>query len=268
MSEAEAVERVEEPVTIASLVDDLLEMGISAGDTLLVHASLSTLGWVCGGAPAVVDALQRAVTDDGTLVMPTHTTQYSDPADWEQPPVPDEWVDTIRECRPPYRPAVTPSRGMGAIPECFRDYPDVGRSRHPEYSFAASGAAADAVIGGHSFDNGLGEGSPLARVYDRGGRVLLLGVDHDRNTSLHLAEYRAALPHESRRNVAPVLDGGDAVRVEYEDIEIDSSDFAALGADFEATTAVDSGRVGAAEATLVGQRALVDFAVGWLESNR
>lgn len=268
MSEADAIDRVDEAVTVSSLEQDLRALGVQAGDTLLVHASLSALGWVCGGAPAVVDALQRVLTADGTLVMPTHSTQYSDPAEWEHPPVPDAWVSTIRACRPAFRPALTPSRGMGAVPECFRDYPDVTRSRHPECSFAAWGAAAETIVADHSFDYGLGEESPLGRVYDRDGRVLLLGVGHDRNTSLHLAEYRAAIPHASRRNVAPVLEGDDVVRVEYEDIETDSADFAALGADYEAEVGVIEGQVGGAVATLAEQRPLVDFAVDWLETNR
>lgn len=268
MSEADAIGRVDEPVTVSSLVKDVRQLGVPAGRTLLVHSSLNALGWVCGGPPAVVDALQTVLTDAGTLVMPTHTTQYSDPADWERPPVPDDWVDAIRDCRPPYRPAVTPTREMGAVPECFRNYPDVVRSRHPEFSFAAWGADAEAVTAAHAFDHGLGEASPLARVYDRGGAVLLLGVGHDRNTSLHLAEYRADLPHETLWNTAPVLDGDEVRWVEYEDIVTDSTDFAALGADFEDAVGLTRGRVGAATATLVDQRTLVDYAVDWLETNR
>lgn len=268
MTEADAIARVDEPVTISSLVDDLRALGVSAGDTLLVHASLGALGWVCGGAPAVVDALQSVLTDAGTLVMPTHTTQYSDPADWEHPPVPGNWVETIRDCRPPFRPAVTPTRGMGAVPECFRGYPGVVRSRHPEFSFAAWGDGADVVVGDHAYDHGLGEGSPLARVYDRGGNVLLLGVGHDRNTSLHLAELRADLAAGTREHTAPVLDGDEVVRVTYEDVEIVSSDFTALGADFEAEVGLAEGSVGAATANLARQPALVDYAVDWLETNR
>lgn len=268
MGEADAIDQIDDPNTVTSLVDDFRGLGISPGDTLLVHSSMSALGWVCGDAPAVVDALQDTVTETGTLVMPTHTTQYSDPADWEQPPVPDDWVATIRERRPPYRTAVTPSRGMGAIPECFRCYPETIRSRHPEYSFSAWGAGARSIVADHSYDDGLGEGSPLARFYDRGGDVLLLGVDHERNTSLHLAEYRVGDPPRTVRNTAPVLKGGEVVHVEYEDIETDSSDFAELGAALEATNPVATGTVGAATAKLIDQRSLVDFAVDWMASNR
>ncbi len=266
--ERAAIERVDEPVTASTLVADLRGLGVDPEATVLVHSSLSALGWVAGGAQAVVDALLEAVTETGTLVMPTHSGQYTDPAGWSNPPVPDAWVDPIREAMPAYRPAVTPTRGMGAIPECFRTYPGVVRSRHPTDSFAARGAEAEAIVADHAFDDGFGEGSPLARLYERDAAVLLLGVGHERNTSLHLAEHRANVPKRRVTNRAPVLDGGRPVHVEYDDIELDDDDFAALGADFARRFDVPTGTVGAATARLVNQRTIVDFAVDWFESNR
>lgn len=268
MSEADAIERVDEPVTVSSLAADLRDLGLEAGDTLLVHSSTSALGWVAGGPPAVVDALQEVLTDDGTLVMPTHTSQYTDPAVWEAPPVPDDWVGQVCESRPPYRPSVTPTRGMGAIPECFRNYPDVVRSRHPQFSFAAWGADAAEIVGDHGFDGSLGENSPLARVYERDGDVVLLGVGHDTNTSIHLAEYRADFPKETITSTAPILADGRRVDVEITDLETSTDDFEELGEAFEREVGVCTGAVGAATAKLVDQRALVDFAVEWFEANR
>ncbi|KAB1196454.1 MULTISPECIES: aminoglycoside N(3)-acetyltransferase [Haloferax] len=268
MTEADAIEAVDEPGTVASLASDFRSLGIDAGDTLLVHSSLSSLGWVAGGPQAVVDALQEVLTPEGTLVMPTHSGQFTDPEGWENPPVPDDWIQPIRDEMPPFRPEVTPTRGMGAIAECFRTYPDVLRSEHPSLSFAAWGAGADEVVGGHELDYGLGENSPLARVYDRDGDVLLLGVGHDRNTSLHLAEYRADVEKEHTHSAAPLLRDGERVVVEYEDIEIDSDDFDALGADFESEVGLTEGTVGAATATYGSQPELVEFAVEWFESHR
>lgn len=268
MSEADAIEAVDEPGTVSSLASDLRSLGIDAGDTLLVHSSLRSLGWVAGGPQAVVDALQTVLTPDGTLVMPTHSGQYTDPDGWENPPVPDGWVEAIRESMPPFRPDVTPTRGMGAIPECFRNYPGVVRSDHPTVSFAAWGAGAEEIAGSHELDYGLGDRSPLARVYDRDGDVLLLGVGHDSNTSLHLAEHRADFEKERVESAAPLLRDGDRVVVEYQDIEISTDDFEAVGADFESEVGLVDGTVGAATARLVDQPALVDFAVEWFEEHR
>ncbi|OSC63358.1 AAC(3) family N-acetyltransferase, partial [Streptomyces sp. 4F] len=74
----------------------LRELGVRSDDTLLVHSSLSSLGWVCGGPVAVVQGLLDALGPDGTLVVPTQTGDLSDPALWQNPPVPREWWDTVR----------------------------------------------------------------------------------------------------------------------------------------------------------------------------
>lgn len=268
MSERDAVEAVEHPNTVDSLVSDLRDLGIERGETLLVHSSLRALGWVAGGAQAVVDALQQAVTPAGTLVVPTFTSQYSDPADWSNPPVPAEWVQRIPDAMPPFRPEVTPTRGVGVVPECFRTYPATVRSRHPEYSFGAWGADAGAIVADHSYDRGLGDDSPLAALEAREARVLLLGVGHEVNTSLHLAEHRAAVPSSKTSHRAPVLEDGERVCVEYSDIELRTDDFEAVGDAFERHHDVVTGQVGVAEATLLDQRPLVEFAASWFEANR
>ncbi|WP_117215482.1 aminoglycoside N(3)-acetyltransferase [Allorhizocola rhizosphaerae] len=255
------------PWTRGSLAAELAALGVRPGSVLLVHSSLKSLGWVCGGPVAVVQALLDALGPDGTLVVPTHTPDNSDPAAWQHPPVPESWWPVIREHMPAFDPAVTPSRWMGLISETVRTWPGARRSAHPQVSFAALGPAAEEVVAGHRLDDMLGESSPLGAVSRLDGDVLLLGVGHDSNTSLHLAEYRLPAPPRLRQGAA-IFEDGRRAWVWWEDVDISEHDFERLGEDFDDTGAVAMGPVGAAACRLMRQHAAVDFAVGWFSKHR
>jgi aminoglycoside 3-N-acetyltransferase len=259
------------PVTVDSIARDLRTLGVEEGMTLVVHSSLKSLGWVSGGPQAVVMALQEVLGATGTLVMPTHTGQLTDPGQWRNPPPHDpSWVPIIRETTPLFDPELTLPRKMGAIVESFRGQRDVLRSLHPHVSFAARGPHAREITDGHELDSSLGERSPLARVYDLDGWVLLLGVPHANNTSIHLAEYRVA-PERRKplRQGAPQLVDGRREWVWFEDVDTDSDPFDEIGADFARDTGLERvGTVGSATARLMPQRPLVDYAVQWLERRR
>jgi aminoglycoside 3-N-acetyltransferase len=247
-------------------------LGVRAGSVLLVHASMSSLGWVVGGPVAVAQALVDALSPEGTLVVPTHTPDNSDPSGWRNPPVPVEWWPVIRAHMPGFDPVLTPSRWMGRVSEVVRSWPGARRSTHPHVSFAALGPRAEEITAGHALDEMLGERSPLARVYDLDGDVLLLGVGHDSNTSLHLAEYRVARPLRAAHG-ASVLDAqGRAGWVQWSDVALDETDFVRLGAELETELEVTGdvviGPVGSAECRLLRQRPAVDFAVAWMQEHR
>ncbi len=272
MGEDSVVDKTKTPATVESLQRDLRALGIRPGMVVLAHSSLSAMGWVCGGAVAVIAALQGVLGSSGTLVMPAHSPGLSEPGKWENPPVPGSWWPVIREHMPAYDPELTPTHAMGEIAETFRKQRGVLRSSHPQVSFCACGPQASRIVDDHSLAFGLGEGSPLARIYDLNGSVLLLGASHGSNTSMHLAENRANFP--TRRVVregAPIYASGSRRWVTFEEVEPDSSDFDRIGEEFlksDEGKGVRRGKVGIANCQLMPQRNVVDFAVAWLEENR
>ena len=269
VDEATTIAAVPVPATVASLVADLSVLGIDQGEVVIAHTSLSRLGWVAGGAQAVVEALLQAVGSKGTVVMPTQSGQLSDPATWSNPPVPVGWQQSIRDGFPAYDPYLTPTRGMGQVVECFRCHRSTLRSAHPLVSFAANGPLAPEILVPHSLTPGLGEASPLGRLHQLDAKVLLLGVDHSTNTSLHLAEYRADWATKRwTTEGAPLLVDGVRTWVTYEDLELDTDDFAEVGEAFSRTGAERSGPVGGGTGRLARQRALVDFATAWFSTHR
>lgn len=256
------------PPTRSSLAADLAALGVRPGGVVLVHSSLRAIGWVCGGAEAVVLALRDVLGPDGTLVVPTQTSVNSDPARWSNPPVPVEWWEVIRAETPAYHPARTPTRAMGAIAEQVRTWPGARRSAHPQVSFAALGPHAAEITDGHRLDDGLGETSPLGHLHRLGADVLMLGTGWDTCTSFHLAEYRWGDAPRHTEGAAVHGRDGERAWVTWEDVAFDSSDFELIGADLPGFVPVRTGLVGNGTGTLVPQAAAVDFAARWLPLHR
>ena len=255
------------PVVRGALADDLRAAGIGKGGVCLVHAGMKALGWVCGGAVTVVHAVLDAAGPEGTVVMPAHSAGLSEPSHWTNPPVPEAWWPVVRAEMPAFDARTTPTLGVGAVAEAFRQFPGVRRSRHPTSSFASHGPSAARVVARHSLSHSFGERSPLARLYELDATVLLLGAGHGANTSLHLAEERwGGLPMIEQG--APVTIRRRRVWRTYDEPAYDADDFAAIGAAFEEAGGVRRTRVAAADALIMSQRALIDFGVTWLREHR
>lgn len=267
MSQLDTIEKIDSPRTIESLVRDLRQLGLKPGMNVIVHSSLSSIGWVSGGASAVVMALMEVITENGTLMMPTHSSGYSEPSYWQNPPVPESWWKEIRSTMPAFSTSTTPSEHMGAIPEVFRKFSNVLRSYHPATSFASWGKNAKRYTEGFQLEFAMSDLSPLGKLYEDDGYILLLGVEHSSNTSLHLAETRIeGFPTEIQGG--PVIENNKRVWKEYEDYKYDSEDFDVIGSRFEESNEVNCGKIGSSKSKLISMRKLVDFALLWMKENR
>ncbi|MFB7639202.1 aminoglycoside N(3)-acetyltransferase [Peribacillus butanolivorans] len=252
------------PRTRQSIAEDLRKIGVKQGMTVLVHSSLSSIGWVNGGATAVIQALMDVVTEEGTIMMPSQSVELSDPAEWENPPVPEAWWKVIKGSMPAYHPQYTPvTGGLGKMAELFRSYPGVERSEHPNYSFTAWGKEKKEILHPHSLDFGLGEQSPLGNLYNRDSYALQIGVEFDSATCFHLAEYRIGHQKVISKG-APVLVEGERVWKEYQELKFREELFVEAGKAYERECDLKAGNVGSARCRLFSIKEAVDFAEKWL----
>ena len=264
MSEQEIINRTQLPITVSSMIRDMQVLGIQEDDHILVHSSLSSLGWVCGGAQAALQALLTSVGGGGTLIMPAQSGDWSDPSEWGNPPVPHKWIDIIHNELPAFDALLTPTRGMGRIAELFRSFPGTLRSQHPQVSFCSNGKYAEYVTADHPLTPQFGVDSPLGKLYDIGAKVLLLGVGFHSCTSFHLAE--AKLDHmPTKRMGTAMMKDGERVWEWFTDFAYDSSGFSMIGERFEAEGNLHRGKIGNAECALFDMKEAVDFASRYLE---
>lgn len=125
------------------IIQKLKEVGLKIGDTVMVHTSLGKMGYVCGGAQAVIEALMEVVGDSGTIMMPTQPWKNLDPetgVHWEADQ--KDW-QLIRDNWPAYDKNLTPTNTMGAVAEMFRQVPGSVRSDHPARSVCVWGRYAE-----------------------------------------------------------------------------------------------------------------------------
>jgi aminoglycoside 3-N-acetyltransferase len=156
----------------------LAQLGVAEGDLLVVHSSLSSFGRVVGGAPALIQALLEVLGPRGTLMVPTMTFQAC----------------ALPTSSPSaYHPRLTPcDQTMGVVPETLRQLPGVLRSGHPLVSVAAVGPRAQLLVESQTLHEPY---APYRVAAGQGGKVLLLGVGHTRNSTVHAAEFLAGLPY-------------------------------------------------------------------------
>lgn len=256
-------------LTKADLIRQFKNCGLAEGQTIFMHTSLKSLGYVVGGAETLIRSLLEIVGEEGTLMMPSQTWKNLDPSTgvhWEEP---KEWWPIIREHWPAYDKEITPAIGMGIVAEMFRKWPGAKRTDHPARSIAAIGKHAEYITKEHDLGNIFGKNSPVDKLYELDGYVLLIGVGYDKNTSLHLAETRANFPSKTFADESSaVMIDGKRTWVTYKTQVVKDEDFIQLGSEYDKEKEIKICKVGNADVRFMKQRQLIDWAVEWMEKNR
>jgi aminoglycoside 3-N-acetyltransferase len=218
----------------------LLGLGVEPGGVLVVHTAFSRVAPVEGGPLGLIRALRASLGPEGTLVMPS----MSDDDDT------------------PFDPGTTACLGMGVVADTFWRLPGVLRSDSP-HAFAAVGPHAAEITAAHPPDVPHGLNSPIGRVYELGGQVLLLGVGHDANTTIHLAENLAQVRYGQRKYLMTMHDG-QLTRMDYLEVDHCCENFRLLDKWLDADRAQRHGIVGHGQARLARSRSIVQTALARL----
>lgn len=250
--------------TRTSLADDLSAIGLADGDAVLVHAALRSVGKIAGGPDDILYALQDVIGPAGTVLG------YSD---WQL----DDAVradPALRDHIPAFDPLRSRSnRDNGYWPELLRTTPGALRSAAPGASMAAIGGEAEWFTADHALDYGYGPQSPLGKLVEARGKVLMLGASLDHMTLLHHAEHLADFPNKRiKRYEEPILVDGEKVWRWFEEFDTSHSPdglpedyFAGIVEEFLAAGQGTRGKIGEASSVLVPAEEMVAFGVEWLE---
>lgn len=228
------------------LAADLRRVGVQPGDVLMIHSSLRSLGFVVGGAAAVVDALLDVLGPTGTLVGPSFN--YETALD------PDFVFDPLN----------TPS-DMGAIADEIRQRAGNQRSRHLTHSLSAIGPQAETIVtaGGPT---AWAANDPLGTVFKLDGRFLLLGVTYQAFTACHVLEVAFRLHHRKLDTLCRRLRRPDGTLIPFQntvylrDVNYPGYDFNRVGQAMEDAGLTSVAAVGNAIARLIPAQPLRDFA--------
>lgn len=225
-------------VSPATLTTQLRRLGVEEASVLLVHTSYRAVRPVQGGPAGLIEALREALGPRGTLVMPS-------------------WGG---DDDAPFDPAATPvTPDLGVVADTFWRLPGGVRSAQ-FFAFAAAGPDAARITADPLPLPPHAPPSPVGRVHELNGQILLLGVGHDSNTTLHLAELLAGVPYRVPRYCTVLGEDGRPVRVDYGENDHCCRRFALADEWLRARGQQREGQVGHATARLMRSRDVVAVA--------
>ncbi len=234
------------PSTRQKLIQDFTDLGVGKADTLFIHSSFKSLGPVDGGAGTVIAALEEILGQNGLILMPTFNllpSREERVASWD--------VDN------------TPST-VGWLTEFFRQMPGTYRSDHYSHAVAARGRGAKTFVADHLRQDGYqspwdyppwgktyGTHSPMFRAYKADAKLLMLGVDYQTSTYIHLVE----VIHWNRQ----LLDDANATFIGLNRPK--------LGAFWDALGNLNQGKVGDSDCRLFHIKTYIDTLLTEVERN-
>jgi aminoglycoside 3-N-acetyltransferase len=198
---------VKNALTQQDLVSALEDLGVKKGDTLLVHSGISNIGYLEGGADAMIGALKTVLGEEGTFLAPVFTDPYL-------------MFDGAVNTGYAFRPYDTRPEGAlrdktvrtGLLGKTMLKREDSFRSGHATHEWVAMGKNAQQAVAGHGFmDKPTGETSPLRYALQKNGSVLFLGCDPGSNTFIHYAEIMAGIPFAEPVVMQYINDKGETV---------------------------------------------------------
>lgn len=262
MNELEVIKNTASPLSKKDLIKDLKTLGIKETDNIILHVSLSKIGWIIGAEVTFLDAIQN-VLKKGTLVMATQTGQISDPTYWENPPVPKTWLPKIIEHMPAYNKDVTPTFRLGRVAKLFHRSKDVYRTNHPLNSFAAWGKYAKELSLICDYSNAFGTSSPVKFMIDHQFKILQIGVDYDTTTVLHYAETQLSNAKTKTQKVF-VIENNQRRVIDITDIDYSVEHFIDIGNAYEKKHFIKKGLIGQAKSKIIDVPSLITFGINYL----
>ena len=188
-----------ETITRERIVSDLRKLGLRAGDAVLMHSSLKSIGYVEGGPETVIDGLLDVLGTEGTLIFPSFQKGS------EHAQLRNGLIFDVR----------TTLAGQGLLAETFRKRAGVFRSLNPTHSLAACGKDAGAILAGHEKCSvSVGRGTPFEKLVERNGKILLVGVTHACNTMLHYVENTGGAPTVCGEQFTPEVIDAEGKRID------------------------------------------------------
>ena len=168
---------IQDVVTKNDLVSMFKRMGLHKGMIVYVQSDLEKYAYINGGAQSIIDALIEVIGYEGTLVTPAFSESLVDPACDRQYLFERDVFDEIRATRLPYYKKKTPSE-CGSLSNQLMCNEAVFRSNHPTHSILSCGKYAKLICDRHPLHFSLGKDSPIDKVVEMNGYVLLLGTKY------------------------------------------------------------------------------------------